>query len=177
MCFFGVSEELGLGFLLVICRFTEVNPEGKVPVVKFDDKWVADFDVIVRIIEENYPEPSLKIPSKFASVLFLLLENGADANYRNYCGQTALMQACRYGHWEVVQTLLLFRCNVLHMVVSIKQSKERAVNILCILYIFHATAYAYSVVRVSTEVKKDVELMLVEDISFEVTPTKFNLGV
>ena len=26
--------------------------------------------------------------------------------------QTALMQACRYGHWEVVQTLLLFRCNV-----------------------------------------------------------------
>lgn len=22
------------------------------------------------------------------------------------------MQACRYGHWEVVQTLLLFRCNV-----------------------------------------------------------------
>jgi len=26
--------------------------------------------------------------------------------------KTALMQACRYGHWEVVQTLLLFRCNV-----------------------------------------------------------------
>ncbi|XP_044467219.1 E3 ubiquitin-protein ligase XBAT33-like isoform X2 [Mangifera indica] len=27
--------------------------------------------------------------------------------------ETALMQACRYGHWEVVQTLLLFRCNVI----------------------------------------------------------------
>ncbi|KAH0979797.1 hypothetical protein GBA52_006974 [Prunus armeniaca] len=27
--------------------FTEVNPEGKVPVVKFDDKWVADSDVII----------------------------------------------------------------------------------------------------------------------------------
>jgi hypothetical protein len=26
--------------------------------------------------------------------------------------QTALMQACRFGHWEVVQTLLVFRCNV-----------------------------------------------------------------
>ncbi|KAL8534371.1 hypothetical protein ACS0TY_010402 [Phlomoides rotata] len=26
--------------------------------------------------------------------------------------ETALMQACRYGHWEVVQSLLLFRCNV-----------------------------------------------------------------
>ncbi|KAL2334645.1 hypothetical protein Fmac_015858 [Flemingia macrophylla] len=46
-------------------------------------------------------------------IVALLLENGADVNSRNYCGQTALMQACRYGHWEVVQTLLLFRCNVM----------------------------------------------------------------
>ncbi|KAL2556035.1 E3 ubiquitin-protein ligase [Forsythia ovata] len=45
-------------------------------------------------------------------IVALLLENGADVNSRNYCGQTALMQGCRYGHWEVVQTLLLFRCNV-----------------------------------------------------------------
>ncbi|CAI9762402.1 unnamed protein product [Fraxinus pennsylvanica] len=45
-------------------------------------------------------------------IVALLLENGADVNSRNYCGQTAVMQACRYGHWEVVQTLLLFRCNV-----------------------------------------------------------------
>lgn len=42
----------------------------------------------------------------------LLLENGADVNARNIYGQTALMQACRSGHWEVVQTLLAFRCNV-----------------------------------------------------------------
>lgn len=26
--------------------------------------------------------------------------------------KTPLMQACRFGHWEVVQTLLVFRCNV-----------------------------------------------------------------
>ncbi|KAL4293756.1 hypothetical protein AHAS_Ahas18G0159900 [Arachis hypogaea] len=45
-------------------------------------------------------------------IVALLLENGADVNSRNYCGQTDLMQACRYGHWEVVQTLMLFRCNV-----------------------------------------------------------------
>ncbi|XP_068634243.1 E3 ubiquitin-protein ligase XBAT33-like [Aristolochia californica] len=45
-------------------------------------------------------------------IVSLLLENGADVNSRNYCGQTALMHACRYGHWEVVQTLMLFRCNV-----------------------------------------------------------------
>ncbi|XP_006656592.2 probable E3 ubiquitin-protein ligase XBOS36 [Oryza brachyantha] len=42
----------------------------------------------------------------------LLLENGADVNARNIYGQTPLMQACRFGHWEVVQTLLVFRCNV-----------------------------------------------------------------
>ncbi|KAM7504728.1 hypothetical protein LguiB_003632 [Lonicera macranthoides] len=68
----------------------------------------------------------LNSPLHFASakghteIVALLLDNGADANSRNYCGQigytdafmTALMQACRYGHWEVVQTLLLFRCNV-----------------------------------------------------------------
>ncbi|XP_014753175.1 probable E3 ubiquitin-protein ligase XBOS36 isoform X2 [Brachypodium distachyon] len=42
----------------------------------------------------------------------LLLENGADANARNLCGQTPLIQACRSGHWEVVQTLLAFGCNV-----------------------------------------------------------------
>ncbi|RYQ96407.1 hypothetical protein Ahy_B08g092150 isoform D [Arachis hypogaea] len=46
-------------------------------------------------------------------IVALLLENGADVNSRNYCGQTDLMQACRYGHWEVVQTLMLFRCNVM----------------------------------------------------------------
>ncbi|KAL7003322.1 E3 ubiquitin-protein ligase xbat33 [Sarracenia purpurea var. burkii] len=45
-------------------------------------------------------------------IVALLLDNGADVNFRNYCGQTALMQACRYGHWEVAQTLLLFKCNV-----------------------------------------------------------------
>ncbi|KAL3647358.1 E3 ubiquitin-protein ligase xbat33 [Castilleja foliolosa] len=51
--------------------------------------------------------------AKYSTIVALLLENGADVNSRNYCGQTALMQACRYGHWEVVQTLLLFRCNVI----------------------------------------------------------------
>ncbi|CAH9097451.1 unnamed protein product [Cuscuta europaea] len=48
--------------------FLEVNPEGKVPLIKFDGKWIADSDVIVGIIEEKYPEPPLAIPSEFASV-------------------------------------------------------------------------------------------------------------
>nr|GMD32648.1 XB3 [Ipomoea batatas] len=29
----------------------------------------------------------------------------SDVNSRNYCGQTALLQACRFRHWEVVQIL------------------------------------------------------------------------
>ena len=49
-------------------RFLEVNPEGKVPVLKIEDKWVSDSDVIVEKIEEKYPEPSLATPPEFASV-------------------------------------------------------------------------------------------------------------
>ncbi|KZV24701.1 dehydroascorbate reductase family protein [Dorcoceras hygrometricum] len=48
--------------------FVEVNPEGKVPAVKFDDKWVGDSDTIVGIIEEKYPEPSLSPPGDVSSV-------------------------------------------------------------------------------------------------------------
>lgn len=48
--------------------FFEISPEGKVPVVKFDDKWVPDSDVIVGILEEKFPEPSLITPPEFASV-------------------------------------------------------------------------------------------------------------
>ncbi|MED6136873.1 Glutathione S-transferase dhar1, mitochondrial [Stylosanthes scabra] len=48
--------------------FLEVNPDGKVPVVKFDGKWVSDSDVIVGILEEKYPQPSLVTPPESASV-------------------------------------------------------------------------------------------------------------
>ncbi|KAL6316511.1 hypothetical protein AAG906_018214 [Vitis piasezkii] len=45
-------------------------------------------------------------------IVALLLENEADVNPKSYNGHTTLMRACRYGYWEVVQVLLLFRCNV-----------------------------------------------------------------
>ncbi|XP_021731376.1 E3 ubiquitin-protein ligase XBAT32-like [Chenopodium quinoa] len=45
-------------------------------------------------------------------IVTLLLETGVDINLRNYRGQTALMQACQHGHWEVVQTLVLFKANI-----------------------------------------------------------------
>lgn len=48
--------------------FLEVNPEGKVPVIKLDDKWVADSDVIVGLLEEKCPDPSLSPNPEFASV-------------------------------------------------------------------------------------------------------------
>ncbi|XP_074276336.1 E3 ubiquitin-protein ligase XBAT32 [Silene latifolia] len=45
-------------------------------------------------------------------IVSLLLETGVDINLRNYRGQTALMQACQHGHWEVVQTLIVFKANI-----------------------------------------------------------------
>ncbi|XP_031387931.1 probable E3 ubiquitin-protein ligase XBOS32 isoform X2 [Punica granatum] len=45
-------------------------------------------------------------------IVSLLLESGVDINLRNYRGQSALMQACQHGHWEVVQNLILFRANI-----------------------------------------------------------------
>ncbi|KAL9224138.1 hypothetical protein vseg_000204 [Gypsophila vaccaria] len=45
-------------------------------------------------------------------IVSLLLETGVDINLRNYRGQTALMQACQHGHWEVVQTLIIHKANI-----------------------------------------------------------------
>ncbi|KAF3771614.1 Glutathione S-transferase [Nymphaea thermarum] len=42
--------------------FTEANPEGKVPVIKFDEKWVSDSDVITKMLEERFPERPLATP-------------------------------------------------------------------------------------------------------------------
>ncbi|XP_023733862.1 probable E3 ubiquitin-protein ligase XBOS32 isoform X1 [Lactuca sativa] len=45
-------------------------------------------------------------------IVSLLIESEVDINLRNYRGQTALMQACQYGHWEVVMTLVLYKANI-----------------------------------------------------------------
>ncbi|XP_043711685.1 probable E3 ubiquitin-protein ligase XBOS32 [Telopea speciosissima] len=45
-------------------------------------------------------------------IVSLLLESGVDINLRNYRGQTALIQACQHGHWEVVQALIIFKANI-----------------------------------------------------------------
>lgn len=46
----------------------EISPEGKVPLLKFEDKWVADSDVITQMPEDKYPNPSLVTPPENASV-------------------------------------------------------------------------------------------------------------
>ncbi|RLM56113.1 glutathione S-transferase DHAR3, chloroplastic [Panicum miliaceum] len=46
----------------------EINPEGKVPIVKLEDKWIADSDVITQALEEKYPEPPLATPADKASI-------------------------------------------------------------------------------------------------------------
>ncbi|CAH9094951.1 unnamed protein product [Cuscuta epithymum] len=48
--------------------FLDVSPEGKVPVVKIDENWIPDSDVITQALEEKFPNPSLKTPPERASV-------------------------------------------------------------------------------------------------------------
>ena len=46
---------------------TTVNPEGKVPIMKYNDEWIPDSGGICDYLEEKFPEPSLKPPSEEAS--------------------------------------------------------------------------------------------------------------
>ncbi|KAL5076882.1 hypothetical protein RYX36_015866 [Vicia faba] len=48
--------------------FLEISPEGKVPVINIDGKWVPDSDVITQILEEKYPSPPLATPPEKATV-------------------------------------------------------------------------------------------------------------
>ncbi|XP_028072192.1 uncharacterized protein LOC114274471 isoform X1 [Camellia sinensis] len=48
--------------------FLKVSPEGKVPVIKIDEKWIADSDVITQALEEKFPNPPLGTPPEKASV-------------------------------------------------------------------------------------------------------------
>ncbi|KAJ6849352.1 glutathione S-transferase DHAR3, chloroplastic-like [Iris pallida] len=48
--------------------FLKISPEGKVPVAKLDENWVADSDVITQSVEEKYPDPPLTTPPEKATV-------------------------------------------------------------------------------------------------------------
>jgi hypothetical protein len=49
----------------------KLNPDGKVPVIKFEENWVSDSDVITQALEEKFPDPPLAIPPEKASVYVL----------------------------------------------------------------------------------------------------------
>ncbi|KAJ4960399.1 hypothetical protein NE237_020309 [Protea cynaroides] len=48
--------------------FFKISTEGKVPVIKLDEKWITDSDVITQSLEEKYPYPPLKTPPEKTSV-------------------------------------------------------------------------------------------------------------
>ncbi|XP_073525586.1 uncharacterized protein [Phyllobates terribilis] len=47
--------------------FLKINPDGKVPVMKLDEEWVADSDILTSFLEANYPDPPLATPSEKAT--------------------------------------------------------------------------------------------------------------
>ncbi|KAG8373467.1 hypothetical protein BUALT_Bualt11G0027300 [Buddleja alternifolia] len=48
--------------------FLKISPEGKVPLLKLDEKWIPDSDVITQALEEKFPEPPLATRPDRASV-------------------------------------------------------------------------------------------------------------
>ncbi|EPS59625.1 dehydroascorbate reductase, partial [Genlisea aurea] len=48
--------------------FLKISPEGKVPILKLDQVWIPDSDIITQKLEENFPEPSLATPPEKSSV-------------------------------------------------------------------------------------------------------------
>ncbi|PSS26787.1 Glutathione S-transferase [Actinidia chinensis var. chinensis] len=48
--------------------FLKISQEGKVPVVKIDEQWIADSDVITQALEERFPNPPLVTPPEKVSV-------------------------------------------------------------------------------------------------------------
>ncbi|PIN23672.1 Intracellular Cl- channel CLIC, contains GST domain [Handroanthus impetiginosus] len=48
--------------------FLNISPEGKVPLLKLDEKWIPDSDVITQALEEKFPEPPLATPPEKATV-------------------------------------------------------------------------------------------------------------
>ncbi|KAK4800566.1 hypothetical protein SAY86_021053 [Trapa natans] len=48
--------------------FLKINAEGKVPVAKLDEQWIADSDVITQTLEEKFPSPPLTTPPEKAPV-------------------------------------------------------------------------------------------------------------
>uniref|UniRef100_A0A3Q7ISE3 Dehydroascorbate reductase n=1 Tax=Solanum lycopersicum TaxID=4081 RepID=A0A3Q7ISE3_SOLLC len=69
--------------------FLKISPEGKVPLIKLDEKWVPDSDVISQALEEKFPKPPLTTPPEKASVwvyLLLLLTYSFLIQNRHACG-------------------------------------------------------------------------------------------
>lgn len=48
--------------------FLKLNPDGKVPFIKLDEKWISDSDVITEALEEKFPQPPLSTPPEKAAV-------------------------------------------------------------------------------------------------------------
>ncbi|KAK9902391.1 hypothetical protein M0R45_001630 [Rubus argutus] len=48
--------------------FLKINPKGLVPVVKLEEQWISDSDIITQTLEEKYPDPPLTTPPEKASV-------------------------------------------------------------------------------------------------------------
>lgn len=69
-------------FFGILRRLFSISPEGKVPLIKLDEKWIPDSDVITQALEEKFPEPSLVTPPEKAAVYVHHLRFISDCSLR-----------------------------------------------------------------------------------------------
>ncbi|CAI5485916.1 unnamed protein product [Closterium sp. Naga37s-1] len=81
--------------------FLDVNPEGKVPVIKTADGWLADSDAITAALESDFPQPSLATPDDKkavgagvfgAFVKFLKSKDSADGTEQALLGELSALE-------------------------------------------------------------------------------------
>ncbi|GJP48101.1 hypothetical protein CLOM_g7382 [Closterium sp. NIES-68] len=81
--------------------FLDVNPEGKVPVVKTNDGWLADSDAITAALDAEFPQPPLATPEDKQSVgaglfgafvKFLKSKDAADGTEQALLGELSALE-------------------------------------------------------------------------------------
>lgn len=113
-------------------RFLKITPEGKVPLIKLDEKWVPDSDVITQALEEKFPQPPLATPPEKATAYAL---NSLTA----HCDCEVLFFVRNTAVWSLMPLFLIVKLKFLYKLNQLMISEFeflQSVTRLCLKFIF-----------------------------------------